>query len=375
MEATPLLRARQELGLTKQQAIRRLKKAANDLGTPLFVADESINRQMRYWEQGSRAMPEQYQAPFCAAYGRSPAELGFAPIDSPDFAATSDEITDRISFSEVDSSLVELFESQTQNFRLLDRRLGAERLFEQTSSHVRQLEEMLKFAVPGDDRDLLAAALAEASALSGWQALDMRNAQSAWQMHELAKTGAREAENPSILAHVTAQQAYVLLDAERPSEALTLVRRARAKGTDRVHPRMRSWLAAAEGEMHAAAGNVEGTYRALDEADQLLPHESGDNDPELPFLALNSTHLARWRGHCLARLGAEEAVNDLNSALDSLAGGDFRRAEAGLRVDLALALKARGEEGEARNHAKRADELAGNTGSARQRARIEKLQN
>lgn len=66
---------------------------------------------------------------------------------------------------------------------------------------------MLKFAVPGDDRDLLAAALAEASALSGWQALDMRNAQDAWQMHEIAKTGARESENPSILAHVTAQQA------------------------------------------------------------------------------------------------------------------------------------------------------------------------
>lgn len=104
-------------------------------------------------------------------------------------------------------------------------------------------------------------------------------------------------------------------------------------------------------------------------------NSADDSDPELPFLALNSTYLARWRGHCLARLGADEAVNDLNSALDGLAGGHFRRAEAGLRVDLALALKARGEEDGARTHAKRAEELAGNTGSARQRARIEKLQN
>lgn len=375
MEATPLLRARQELGLTKQQAIRRLKKAANDLREPLFVTDESINRQMRFWEQGTRVVPEQYQAPFCAAYDRAPAELGFAPIASPQFTETSSEIAERITFSEVDSSLVELFESQTQNFRLLDRRLGAERLFEQTTSHVRQLEEMLKFAVPGNERDLLAAALAEAAALSGWQALDRRDAQNAWQMHELAKTGARESENPSILAHVTAQQAYVLLDAERPTEALTLVQRARSKDAQKVHPRMRSWLAAAEGEMRAAAGDAEGTYRALDEADQLLPEEPGDDDPELPFLALNGTHLARWRGHCLARLGADQAVSDLTSALGGLAGGDFRRAEAGLRIDLALALKARGEEGEARQHAKRADELAGNTGSARQRARIEKLQN
>ncbi|WP_017974392.1 hypothetical protein [Actinopolyspora halophila] len=375
MEATPLLRVRQELGLTKQQAIRKLKRSAEDLGQPLFVTDESINRQMRYWEQGSRIVPEQYHAPFCAAYGRSPAELGFTPIESSEYAETSAEIDDRLRFSEVDSSLVELFESQTQNFRLLDRRLGAERLFSQTSSHVHQIEEMLKYAVPGDERDLLAAALAEASALSGWQALDMRNVQDAWRMHELAKTGARESENPSILAHVTAQQAYVLLDSERPSEALSLVQRARTKDINRVHPRMRSWLAAAEGEMRAATGDYAGTHKALDEAERLLPKEPGDNDPELPFLALNSTHLARWRGHCLARLGADEAVNDLNSALGDLAGGNFRRAEAGMRVDLALALKARGEEDEARKHAKRAEELAGNTGSARQRARIEKLQN
>lgn len=132
---------------------------------------------------------------------------------------------------------------------------------------------------------------------------------------------------------------------------------------------MRSWLAAAEGEMRAAGGDSDGAHRALEEAEQLLP--PGDSDPELPFLALNSTHLARWRGHCMARLGADEAVTDLNSALDSLAGGDFRRAEAGLRVDMALALKARGEEDEARKHAKRAEELAGNTGSARQRAHRE----
>ncbi|SDO94766.1 hypothetical protein SAMN04487905_101212 [Actinopolyspora xinjiangensis] len=375
MEATPLLRVRQELGLTKQQAIRKLKRSAEELGQPLFVTDESINRQMRYWEQGSRIVPEQYHAPFCAAYGRSPAELGFTPIDSQEFDETSSDLNERLQFTEVDSSLVELFENQTQNFRLLDRRLGAERLFEQTSSHVQQIEEMLKYAVPGDAREMLAAALAEASALSGWQALDMRNARDAWQMHEIAKTGARESENPSILAHVTAQQGYVLLDAERPSEALTLVQRARSKDQDKIHPRMRSWLAAAEGEMRAAAGDVSGTYKALDEADRLLPNEPGDSDPELPFLALNSTHLARWRGHCLARLGAAEAVNDLNSALSGLAGGDFRRAEAGARVDLAMALKARGEEEEARKHAKRADELAGNTGSARQRARIQKLQN
>ncbi|WP_243790171.1 hypothetical protein [Saccharopolyspora gloriosae] len=373
MGETSLLKARRSLGFTKAQAIRKLRAAADQLKSPLFVTDDSINRQMRFWENGARSVPEQYQSAFCVVYGLSPAELGFVELMPTEVEQVSSEISDRVDFAEVDSSLVDIFESQTQNFRLLDRRIGAAKLFSQTSGHVRQLEEMLKFALPGNDRDMLAAALAEASALTGWQALDMGSTRDAWQFHELAKVGARESENPAVIAHVTAQQGYVLLDADRPGEALSLVQRARSKNTGSIHPRMQSWLAAAEGEMQAAVGNGYAARKALDEADRLLPEGSGDGDPDLPFLALNGVHLARWRGHCLARLGADEAVFDLQSALDGLGGGDFRRAEAGLRIDYALALKARGEEVEARKHAKRAEELAGNTGSARQRARIERL--
>lgn len=373
MEVTPLLKARQELGLTKGQVIRRLKAEADRLGGSLFVADDSINRQMRFWESGSRPVPEQYQEAFCAVYGRSPAELGFVEVASSRVSETASEISARMDFSVVDRPMVDIFESQTQNFRLLDRRLGASLLLDQTSGHVQQLEEMLKFALPNADREMLAAALAEAAALAGWQALDVGRARDAWEFHERAKAGARESENSAVLAHVTAQQGYVLLDSDRPSEALSLVQRARNKISGSVHPRMRSWLAAAEGEMHAASGDEYAARKALDEAETLLPAEPGDGDPDLPFLVLNSVHLARWRGHCLARLGADEAVSDLQSALDSLNGGDFRRAEAGLRIDFALALKARGEEDAARGHAKRAEELAGNTGSARQRARIERL--
>lgn len=373
MGETPLLNARKDIGLTKGQVIKKLKQAAEQLKSPLFVTDDSINRQMRFWENGTRPVPEQYQQAFCVAYGRSPAELGFVELVTTEVSDVASEIAERVDFAEVDRSLVDVFESQTQNFRLLDRRLGASRLLDQTKAHVQQLDEMLKFALPGDDRDMLAAALAEAAALSGWQALDMGRVRDAWQFHELAKNGARESENAAVLAHVTAQQGYVLLDSDRPAEALSLVQRARHKASDSIHPRMQSWLAAAEGEVHAAAGNTYEARKALDEADLLLPEGSGEGDPDLPFLALNSVHLARWRGHCLARLGADEAVSDLQAALDGLSGSDFRRAEAGLRIDYALALKARGEESEARKHAKRAEELAGNTGSARQRARIERL--
>ncbi|MFV2198547.1 hypothetical protein [Nocardiopsis sp. LOL_012] len=45
--------------------------------------------------------------------------------------------------------------------------------------------------------------------------------------------------------------------------------------------------------------------------------------------------LPRWRGHCLARLGHGEAIEDLTRALDDIAPLGLGRAEAGLRTDTA----------------------------------------
>jgi hypothetical protein len=53
--------------------------------------------------------------------------------------------------------------------------------------------------------------------------------------------------------------------------------------------------------------------------------------------------------------------------------GQYGRAEVGLRVDLALAFAARGDVGDSQAHARRAAELAGRTGSVRQRRRIAQL--
>ncbi|GAA3757694.1 hypothetical protein GCM10022205_51480 [Spinactinospora alkalitolerans] len=229
----------------------------------------------------------------------------------------------------------------------------------------------MQFSLPGPNRSLLARALAEAASLTGWQALDTGEIQKAWRFYEIAKAAAREGENPAILAHVTAEQTYALLDSGRAEDALALVSYAHRQQAHRLPALLRSWLFAAEGEVCAALGDEQETRRVLEEAARRLP--TGPEDLELPFLMLNETHLARWRGHCLARLGAREAVEDLASALDGMQGAALGRAEAGLRVDLALALTAQGDVTEAQKHARRAADLAGRTGSARQRARIAKL--
>jgi tetratricopeptide (TPR) repeat protein len=185
-----------------------------------------------------------------------------------------------------------------------------------------------------------------------------------------AGDNAREAGNACLLAFAAGEQAYVLLDLHRPAEALAMVRAAYAETHTAIPHEVRGWLRAAEAEMAAAAGEESTCRTALDSAAREISHGAASDD--LPYLALNETHLARWRGNCLILFGDPQTADDLNAALAAM-DGSFTRAEASLRCDLAAALHVRGEQDEAKRHLKRARELAQITGSVRQRRRIRDL--
>jgi hypothetical protein len=132
---------------------------------------------------------------------------------------------------------------------------------------------------------------------------------------------------------------------------------------------VRAWLWAAEAEALAAAGDDAACREALDRAAALV--EAGDGEP-LPYLFLDAVHLARWRGHCLARLGDSRAIDDLRDALDRL-DPSFARARAALHVDLAVAYTASGEHEAAAAEVGAAAALAEATASRRQRTRLLRL--
>src|SRR5262249_7214666 len=147
------------------------------------------------------------------------------PGDPSPLSDTSTELAQRLDAAvTVDAALVTLLEQQTHTFRLLDRRLGAATLLAQTRGHVEQITGLLAPNLPSGQRGALGAAGAEAAALAGWQALDQGDPARSWALHEVAKAAARESEDAAILAHVTAQQAYALLDLGRPQDALAVVR-------------------------------------------------------------------------------------------------------------------------------------------------------
>jgi transcriptional regulator with XRE-family HTH domain len=286
-------------------------------------------------------------------------------------SALDHQVRERLEVASIDQTLITLFEEQTQNLRLIDRKLGAHYLLAQSQAHVQQMEELLRQSIPGAARRGLARALAEAASLAGWQALDSGRAATSWRYYELAKAAARESQDPVILAHVSAEQIYVLLDSGQAREALTVLRTAHKDGGGALPPLLRSWMWAAEGEVHACLGQKVESQKALERAFALLPQQPGD--PALPFLMLDQTHLLRWRGHCLARLGVPEAIEDLIRALADIASLGLGRAEAGLRTDLAMAYAACGDLPQARGQARRAVELSKRSGSVRQRARLARL--
>ncbi|MGH3634782.1 MAG: amino acid ABC transporter substrate-binding protein, partial [Mycobacterium sp.] len=84
------------------------------------------------------------------------------------------------------------------------------------------------------------------------------------------------------------------------------------------------------------------------------------------------SHLDRWRGNALARLGAPDAINQLTDALARLPA-DFVRARTGLLVDLAYAHAAAGDRDAALAYARQARRLAARIKSDRQQRRLNRL--
>jgi tetratricopeptide (TPR) repeat protein len=281
------------------------------------------------------------------------------------------ELLRRISSARyLDDSTIQLLQDETNAIRLLDRRLGAPAVAVKLEAHIDQLRDGLHHCLTPSRREKLALVLADAAALAGWQAIDTGRLAAAWDHFETATAAAREAKDGALLAFAAGEQAYVLVDLGQPAEALDKVRAVHDQAGSGVPHLLRGWLHAAEAEMAAADRQQDACRTSLDRAaDEISQPLATDS---LPYLALDSGHLARWRGNCLVHFGDTATIADLTTALASM-DGTFTRAEASLRCDLAAAMHAAGERDEARQHLGRASELAQISGSARQRRRIAQL--
>jgi tetratricopeptide (TPR) repeat protein len=269
----------------------------------------------------------------------------------------------------VDRSVIALLHQQLDDIRRLDRQLGAIVVRDELDTKIRQVQRLTTYSLAPGIREPLAALLSEMHTLAGWQALDLGDIPGAWQHYEQSRSAAAQSHSIPHESHAIAEQVFVLIDAGATRDAVDLLDHARRRAETAAPQILRSWLAASHGEALAAHGDRTASLRAFDRAADLLP--SGPTD-DRPYVALDSVHLARWRGHALARFGHPDAITVLTDALGRL-DPTFVRAETALRVDLATALAANGDRDEARTHADHAARLAAQLGSARQRRRVTTL--
>lgn len=270
----------------------------------------------------------------------------------------------------LDLETVDLLRQKLDITRVIDRRLGASALLGELRAQIEQMEQAKRHVLNQSVRSSLAEVIVDASALAGWQSLDQGFVSESWDHYDTSQTAAREARSPALEAYACAGQAVVLLDIGEVAAAIELTEYARAIAKGKVPSLLLSWLTAGYGEACAANREHQKCMRAFDEALRIMPADI-DNS-ETPYLVFDSTHLARWRGSALARLGAREAIDVLADVLNRL-DPTFARAETALRVDLVHVFTATGGKDEATAHAKRARLLATQIGSQRQRKRLTSL--
>jgi hypothetical protein len=368
MAATRLQEVRRLLGYPADRVIRLLLARADALGIAVMSA-ASLKTKLSRWENGHEAvgLPE-YRRLFRDIYGRTNEELGFPPeLENGEIG----ELRARISAARsVDAETVDLFAQQVENARHVDRRFGGVTLLDQLRSIIRQIEDLLTYSTGQAQRARLAGVLTEAAALAGWEALDRYAIRQAWEHHEHAKAGAREAGSSVLLAHSLAQQAFILIDVGETDAAVEQLAQARSLAEHTAPGLLRAWLAAAHGEGLATAGHRDSALRAFDTAAALLPADPFD--PALPYLFLGGVHLDRWRGAVLSRLGDHAAIDQLVTALPRLPA-EFVRARSGMLVDLTFAYAAAGDRDAALANAREAKRLAAQIKSDRQLRRLDRL--
>lgn len=371
--STGLRGARTAHGWSQERLVREIEQYARRNITDV-ASTASLRVYVSEWENGKRTISDRYAAILRKLLGVTDAELrDIAPLPVAPSVDGYDELLSRIDAAgSVGASMVKAFNDQTELLRTMDRQLGAASLVDQMAGHLGALEDALSFAVLPAARRPVALALAGASTLAAWQAIDSGAVERAWRHYELAKRAARDAEAPMYLAHAMAEQAYVLCEAGRSALGVELVRDAQRTVGRSGSPRLRAWLYAAEAEMCAYAGMPDDCRCALDAAMASIPPGPEDRDPDMLSIFLNGVHLDRWRGNVLALLGDVDAVASLYGALAAM-DPTFVRARAGLHTDLAHAHLTRAEYDDAHTHLRQARLLASRTGSVRQRRRVDTL--
>jgi transcriptional regulator with XRE-family HTH domain len=222
---TALQAARNALGWSQEKLARAINARAAAHGLPERSVP-SRKTDISRWENGHVLPEPPMRAVLREIYGRTDDDLGFP---SGDFGGPSgDELAERLIIARrVDEQTIELFREEVIGVRHADRRFGSAARLERLRGQITEVEGLLRHTILRRDRAPLASVLVEASTLAGWNSLDIGALDQAWTHYERAKYAAMESGSAALLAHATAEQAFVLIDVGNVDDALALFAEAR----------------------------------------------------------------------------------------------------------------------------------------------------
>src|SRR3954454_19905560 len=130
-----------ERGWSRDRLVRELRAAARRRNPKLQLPeDDNLKRMIRQWINSDRDLSAMYAELLTLVFGL-PFETGRDPKPDDGALALAERLTRTASV--LDAELVLLLEQQTDNYRTLDRRLGARRVLAQNEAHIQQMTDLL----------------------------------------------------------------------------------------------------------------------------------------------------------------------------------------------------------------------------------------
>lgn len=172
--ATGLKAVRTARGWSQDRLIYEMRRFAEQRLLDIASA-ASLKTYISEWENGRRTITDRYAAILRPLLGVTDGELrGTADAREPQTDGYADLLSRIDAAGSLSESMVPSFLAQTELLRTMDRQMGATGLVDQMNGHLAAMEEALTFAVLPGMRKPIATALAGASTLAAWQALDSR---------------------------------------------------------------------------------------------------------------------------------------------------------------------------------------------------------
>jgi transcriptional regulator with XRE-family HTH domain len=334
--STPLQRERERRGLTQEQVADRLRQLDPEVG----IDANAVSRH----ERGVVQFP---RAPYPKLYAR----LYATTVDALWPPGTIEAMRRRTFLQALAATPVvtmlpdadastEAVTAVTGGFRRLEATTPASELRAPVNAHLRFVAHRLS----GGGKQLAAAA-SEAAGFAAWLAVDQDDDKQAAKLYGRAVEYGQRSGSDLLVSYMEGSRLLWLAETEaRPvfGSALT----AGFRDATELPPTVRAWLAVVEATAHAAHGNADDTFAALQRAEHAI---ASNHEPSWPWLfPFDARRLAGYVGACATKLNLHKtAIPALQDALPQTR----TKQRALILVDLSTNYAALGQHDQARVYA------------------------